>query len=355
MRVEIRPPSLAPSTLGVMPMEAHRSRPRWGTFSVLGHRDLKALAIDILLYDRLVFPSPVPSIDEEDWTDADRERLDRWKARDRDELPDDEKRLPDLLLGRAKEAQDLIHFVIWDGAIRAEWQERWELLTQTGNDVTGLAMGLTPYVLSLRAYADANAGPRASPPIPIAAYRAAEGAIADIELRRSPERALARPLTEQRSKLHRDVGLLFHRMLEMPVTGNPPWAYQKAVELSHDPAYRAARRALYDWEDERIREEWPTATAIKELQDIVIEHDILVQRAFDKTWKRRFYRIARFGFAGAAELVGHLCHVPGAGVASDVLLEVVEAKFPQLDEKPGSTNASPGAALSSAISVLTHT
>ena len=331
-------------------MEAHVSRPRWGTFSVIGHRDLEALAIDLLLYDRLVFPSPVPSVDEAGWSEDDRQRLERWRARDRDELPDDGKRLPDLLLARAKEAGDLIQFVTWDDAVRAEWQQRWDLLKKTAGDVTGLANGLTPFVLSLRAYDAIRGGP---PPIAVAAYRSSEGAVADIDLR-SRERSPG-PVTQQRAELHREVGLLFHRMLEMPVSGNPEWAFGKAIELSRDKDYRAARRALFDWEDERVREEWPTAAAIKELQDRVIEHDILVQRAFDgQTLKRRFYRVAKFGIRVAAELVGRAYEIPGTGVVADTVLEVVEAQFPQLDEKPRTPNEDAGAALSSAISVLTH-
>jgi hypothetical protein len=33
-------------------------RERWGTFSVIDHRNVSALATDILLYDRLVNPTP---------------------------------------------------------------------------------------------------------------------------------------------------------------------------------------------------------------------------------------------------------------------------------------------------------
>lgn len=59
-------------------VEGRDRRQRWAAFSVRAHRDLAALATDILLYDRIILPVP------EDDTE-----YDRWVRRDwaPDEIP----------------------------------------------------------------------------------------------------------------------------------------------------------------------------------------------------------------------------------------------------------------------------
>ena len=175
-----------------------------------------------------------------------------------------------------------------------------------------------------------------------------------LDLLRPGDGAAVGPVTKARSSLHRSVGLLFHRMLAMPMSGNPEWAYQRAVELSHDTTYQTARRALFDWEDERVHEEWPTKAAVKELQELVIMHDELVERAFRTTRKRQFYRVAKHVVSAGAELVGSLYNIPLTGAGSGAAIEFIEAKFPGLDKRASDPNESPGAALSTAISVMTH-
>ena len=39
---------------------------RWGAYSVVDHKDARKLAADVLLYDRLVLPTP-PDQDRERW------------------------------------------------------------------------------------------------------------------------------------------------------------------------------------------------------------------------------------------------------------------------------------------------
>ena len=43
------------------------ARERWGSFSVRDHLNTRALATDVLLYDRLIFPVPPKGVTKRHW------------------------------------------------------------------------------------------------------------------------------------------------------------------------------------------------------------------------------------------------------------------------------------------------
>ena len=46
--------------------QSDQGRPRWGTYSTRGHLDKRALTVDLLLFDKLIFPTPRADA-VEDW------------------------------------------------------------------------------------------------------------------------------------------------------------------------------------------------------------------------------------------------------------------------------------------------
>lgn len=48
------------------------ARPRWGTLSVRSHLDLNSLAMDLLLYDAVVFPTPADEAEAHRWDEKGR-------------------------------------------------------------------------------------------------------------------------------------------------------------------------------------------------------------------------------------------------------------------------------------------
>ena len=127
-------------------MELHELRPRWGTFSVIDHKNVGQLVPEILLYDRLVFP--VPADDDERWTDKD------WQ--------------PELMRRRVDELSEdgLAHAVTWTKTLQDDWAEGMKELGAVGNEIKGLGYDMTPAVLAMtnRLWED-----RVPPPIPVAA------------------------------------------------------------------------------------------------------------------------------------------------------------------------------------------
>jgi hypothetical protein len=314
-------------------------RPRWGTFSVIDHKDPAALVPEILLYDRLVFPAP---------TEVDRERWEKngWE--------------PNLLDERIKELGSLAHPVLWTPELREEWSVRFQRLKDLGRETENLAMDLTPHVLSLSAWDD-----RIPPPIMIAAYQDPDTATADIELARLDRAKLTRIVrTAERTKLNREVRALFERRLEMPVVEGGQRTYAKAIELAHEEKYQDIRRRLFEWEDRRIRDEWPTQAAIKELEEIVGTHDSLVRKTFLRTAKQRTFHVLEVSMstlewvippaAGTAATIATGGNPVGglvAALGARATLQCVKAILPSDIPDP---RDSPGEALRRAISVMYH-
>ena len=80
---------------------------RWGAFSVVDHRNARRLAADVLLYDRLVMPTPV------DW---DRER---WYKEGWD---------PEGLERRLEQLGDLAIPATWDVDRQKQWSEKFQCI-----------------------------------------------------------------------------------------------------------------------------------------------------------------------------------------------------------------------------------
>ena len=302
-------------------------RPRWGTFSVIDHKDTAALVPEILLYDRLVFPVPDGDAETKRWSEAGRDL--------------------DLLKLRLDELQGLVHTTPWTKELHDDWSLRWEHMKKLGQDTQTVAMGITPMVLAMSAFSD-----HFPPPIMIAAYQDPIMAKVDLTLSEAfpaPEPSLkpSSALDELESK----VRALFERRLDMPIVMHPYQTYQKAIKLAHDMKYQQARRSLFDWEDKILASQIPIDAALKELEHLVDTHDEFIKMAFEKTVKRNIYRVAEFG---ASALVAHYTGRDLAGAATEGVLRLVGAKLPMLDTKPPDPLAQPSAALHKAISVMFH-
>jgi hypothetical protein len=319
-------------------------RPRWGTFSVVDHRDLVSLTPEVLLYDKLVFPVPT----DDDW--------ERWAGK---------KWKPELQKKRLGELGDLVHRVVWTEELRKKWSDSRQLPKFIKREVAGLAMASTEIVLAhsvLKDLAHSVLIDHVPPPFVIAAYQHSEMA----------KKALG--LTEgvgahqkEKAELHRQVCALFERRLAMPLLDNPEAAFQKAIELAHDTEYQQARRSLFEWEDKCVTSGWPSPAAIEELEKLIKEHDKLIKKFFVHTIIRKVFYVVELGTselakyftkvsviqAGAGEAVAE-----GAGVAAGEgvkgILSCVKARCPSIEVAPEDPLKSPAAAPYLAMKAMYH-
>jgi hypothetical protein len=87
---------------------------RWGAFSVIDYKDARKLAAEVLLYDGILVPTPIPT-DIERWT------LAGWD--------------PEQLQARLNQLGSIAIKADWDQAAQKAWKEKMEALHQDVKDV----------------------------------------------------------------------------------------------------------------------------------------------------------------------------------------------------------------------------
>ena len=87
---------------------------RWGAFSVIDYKDARKLAAEVLLYDGILVPTPIPS-DIERWTKA------GWD--------------PEQLQSRLKQLGTIAIKATWDQTAQKAWQEKMKEVDQDLKDI----------------------------------------------------------------------------------------------------------------------------------------------------------------------------------------------------------------------------
>lgn len=245
-------------------------RQRWAAFSVKAHRNLAALATDILLYDRIILPVP-----------EDEPEYDRWVSRHWD---------PAAVALRTVQAAGHIIPVPWTAELRTEWAARRDQLQDLEGEV---AFGLTGMVYASYppAWKEIVAGlapdqlPERKPSI-LAGYQSHSEASAELQLR-PYDQAQAAELTEPgRRPVDEAVALTVRRLVTEPEIANPEEAFLKAVELADSDQFNSARRNLFDLEDALYVDGWePDEIEIK-LASLEREYAAVVEDFSAYTRKR---------------------------------------------------------------------
>ena len=126
---------------------------RWGVGSTQLHLDMERLALGVLLFDRIVLPTP-----------SDLDEADRW-----DELGWDTEAQARRIVQLGEE---LVHFAPWDKKLRDDWRARCNHIKEIGEATRDLAYAATPLTIALTAWNDVmtSVGPDYRPtvrPIPV--------------------------------------------------------------------------------------------------------------------------------------------------------------------------------------------
>jgi hypothetical protein len=309
---------------GDSPITGIERRQRWAAFSVKAHTDPKSLAVDLLLYDRLILPVP-----------ADEDEYGRWTRRGWD---------PDNIALRQVQAPNAVLTVPWTDRLREQWgrklDERRAQLGQLGLEVgfalTGMIYAASPDAwIEIHQSLTSEGGPRPTrKPWLVAAYQSEDEANAELGL--APfhvARPGERPVDQQ-------VKLKARHSVYEPDIPDPEDAWLAATDLVLNPRFLRAREALFNVEDRLHTDGWDPDEIESALDGAVEEYRDAV-RALHKQTRRRTVTSVFASVGGwAVTVAGH----PHLKFATSKGIQLVSARFWPLGESIHPENM-PGAAL----------
>jgi hypothetical protein len=210
---------------------------RWGAFSVVDHKDARKLATDVLLYDRLVLPTP-PEWDRERWVSM------NWDPAGL------EARIVQL-----KEADAAIS-ATWDLERQKQWEQKFHDLQLDAQDMNA-ALHMTRRVL-------AEHGRDYRPPgvfsvEVIAAYQS-EMDFRDLD----PHAA---------SATSAELDFQIATRLVVPDSDDPEHALDRALQVRTDSTFIRRRRRFHEWERKLLSQGVLPVDAADELVQLVAEYN----------------------------------------------------------------------------------
>jgi hypothetical protein len=274
---------------------------RWGVLSVNDHIDPKQLAINVLMYDRLIFP-----VQREQ---PDRNEHQYWVSQGWD---------PDLQQERLETLGDLAIPRPWSREHRYKFQDR--LLQNEEGDGHQITRTLL---------ADERLTENESTRVPngvsqvdiIPAYNSFKSLSQDFSLSNDADRA-ERDRLDFREELAAQAYLITRRLAVPDLEG--PELFELAVNLSKDEDFQSSRKKLYDWREKAIVNRWPAERTIRELEEAVTQHNHMIQKASRDVWWK-------LGFTVFASGLGFLTGDPFVAGGA-VMIEM--ARFATLDGRP---------------------
>ena len=208
---------------------------RWGAFSVVDHKDARKLAADVLLYNRLLFPTPM------DWGRP------RWvlKGWDPDGL---EKRIAEV-------GGDIVIRADWDLDRQKDWSAKFDALRSDQQDINS-AFGRTRRVLVDQGR---NYRPKGVEAIEVFAAYQSEADFQQLDYRASE--------AGQTSELN----FLIAARLSIPDEQDPEECLKRALDLAHQQKFRARRRNFHNWQHDILSRGQIPQDAVGELTKLVGE------------------------------------------------------------------------------------
>jgi hypothetical protein len=328
------------------------ARPRWGTYSVRAHTDLRQLIADALLYDVLVFPCPV----------ADGADYSRWEAAGWD---------PDLLELRTIQLGDSAVTIPWDGQLREMWANKFKHLTEEQRQDPNIAYDLTSWQLATdsfhilmgqdddRVMAVAQDPPRIHP-----RFAARDGRpraqSEQLELvaafQRSWEAVCFAGASEkaglgaQRPDIS-DAGARLRLLLAVPEDADEAM-FHRTLDTIGDQDFQHAGRRLWSWEQDLPDNATPQV-AHQLLEALVEDYNAAVRRQINQTRLKTVFLFVPVvaGLAVDALATGGMAHAI-AGAGTTVLINGVKVRFPFLKGAAARASHHPGSALDGMLSVV---
>lgn len=327
------------------------ARPRWGTYSVRAHTDLRQLIVDALMYDVLVFPCPE---DDEDF--------DRWVRQKWD---------PELLALRVTQLGDCAVTIPWDRQLREVWQNQYDLLAEEQRRDPNTAYLLTAEQLADQSFITLmgqqddrfNAVPMQPPQIH-SAFAARDGReraqAKDLELvaafQRSWESVLftgtsdSADLGDLSLQWPSAAGVRVHLPLTVPNDISEDTFFRVLDTVGRDD-FRVARRRLWSWERE-LPENLQPDEVLSCLRALVDDYNRVLAREIKRTRLQMVFMVvpAVMGLGLDLMLGGFAGKALGAGVG--LAIEGVKSRFPMLKGTAARASHHPASALTGMLTVV---
>jgi hypothetical protein len=245
---------------------------RWGAFSVVDHKDARKLAADVLLYDRLILPTP-PDWDRERWV------KEGWD--------------PEGLNLRIKQLGELAIPAIWDLDRQKQWAAKFYALREDAQDMSA-ALHQTRRVLAEhgRDYRPGGVGAIEV----IAAYQS-ESDFDDLETG-SPDRSAAS-----------EIDFLIAQRLAIPNSKAPEESLNRALQLCSNDTFINRRKRFHDWQRQILSQGILPKDAATELDQLVREFNEAVRK------KKGSFRVETVMLVGGMSAAA-LAAVAGAAPAA---------------------------------------
>jgi hypothetical protein len=251
---------------------------RWGAFSVVDHKDARKLAADVLLYDRLVLPTP-PAWDRDRWV------KEKWDV--------------EGLERRIVQLGDVAIPATWDLNRQKQWREQFRALREDARDMNA-ALQMTRRVLAEHGRDYRPPGVHAVEVV--AAYQSEADFVA------------LDPASSGRSA---QLDFLIARRLAVPEDENPEHALERALELRSDSTFGTRRARFHDWERRILSTGVLPADAAEELVQLVAEYNEAVRKSTGSYRVETAMLVGGLSMAALASVAGlEPSLVAGIGIGS---------------------------------------
>jgi hypothetical protein len=259
-------------------------RERWGTFSVIDHKDPAGLIPEVLLYDRLMIPVP-PTADDRQ----------RWEQRGWE---------PDLLFARLEKLGPLAYHVNWgyDDARSAihEWAEKFAQVKDDVVDIVRETREKLGYQLTRRVLAQQRplALPSGVEDVDlVAAYQSEADLRVDFTITNADDEKA-------------DLGFRLGQKIAIPVVGrNAEKTLESVIDVARDSDLRHRRGRVYELQNLVLAQKRPTLDMLLALEKAGEDFVDFIKLALTNV---RF----TFAFTLAAMPPGSMIGIPLSGFAS---------------------------------------
>jgi hypothetical protein len=337
---------------------------RWGTFSVIDHKDAEKLIADVLLYDRLVLPVPHNEIERNRWENNGwnpefleqrliqlgdlavqapwnferqkeyHRRMSRikkqLKSAEGKDIGDSGLVVPGNILTQNVVSDEINRRVQKDAADVDQPAERLKSVQMDANDVLREKREELPYQLTRRVLAQDQSiklPPGVMTATAVAAYQSRDDFKVDYILKESEE--------DQKLAKLGFLGLLLGQRLAVPAGDDAERLLPRAIELAHNEDFKWHRESLYKWQEDVIAAEEPPSftEALKQMDFLVNRYNQAVEKAVKNVRYKFAFTVATATLGLASAFIAGPLTIAGASLATASAF-ISLAEFATLDRKP---------------------